>query len=244
MGLGKMLLRTMVGAPIRHSHSLIDTAVASASAAAAGAVVANIMGSRQQAREAAYAHQPAAQQSGTVNSTHVNTLLGKLALCYYLARIDGIISVDEKIELDKIAAGIMSDASIPASEKGKVSAIMNDQAISFITVTSYLDKAEPSALISFVNDIDNIARLGGVTVQEKKVIGMFKDYVARKTGYSFAREDDNVVSVDLTCPNCSGQMELDSTMLRANCPFCGSSKIIDAKQISNVMAGRNGNNNA
>lgn len=239
MGLGKMILRSMIGAPVRrHSNSIIHTAVASASAAAAGAVVANLMNSHQQ-QQAISSARPAAQNTSVVNATHVNTLLGKLALCYYMARIDGIISVDERLELDKIVSEIMTDASIPSSEKGKVDAIVNDQNISFATATAYLDKAEPSALISFVNDIDMVAKAtGGITVSEQKVIDMFKDYVERKTGHSFKQDELNqdVVSVNLTCPNCAGQMELDSTMLKACCPFCGSSKIIDANQISKVMA--------
>ena len=238
MGLGKMLLRTMVGRPVyRHSSSLLNTAVASASAAAAGAVVANLMQNKQS--QQTYQAMPAQQNTSVVNATHVNTLLGKLALCYYMARIDGNISVDERIELDKIASEIKSDPSIPASEKNKVDLIMNDPNISFVTATNYLDKAEPAALISFVNDIDMVAKApGGITVSEQKVIDMFKDYVSRKTGHSFKADDLNkdVVSVNLTCPNCAGQMELDQTMLKATCPFCGSSKIIDANQISKVMA--------
>ncbi len=240
MGLGKMLLRTMVGAPIRHSNSIVNTAVASASAAAATAVVANIMQNRQQQMYQARATAPS--QGGNFSSMHVNTLLGKLALCYYMARIDGSISVDEGLELDKIAGQIMSDSSIPASEKAKVEAISRDQNISFSTVTAFLDQAEPSALVSFVSDIENVAKTtGGVTTQEQRVIDMFKDYVTRKTGHSFKAEDmnKNAVQVDLTCPNCAGQMELDQTMLKAYCPFCGSAKIIDASQIRDVMNAMN-----
>ena len=164
-------------------------------------------------------------------------MLGKLALCCYIARVDGSISRDEQFEIDAVASEIMSDPRISEENKGKIRDIANCSNINFMMVQRFLDKADPSTLVSFVNDIDTIANAtGGVTPQEEKAIDLFKDYVSKKTGYSFPKkEEKKIATVDLTCSHCGATMELDSTGLKATCQYCGSSKIIDAFQISNIM---------
>lgn len=241
--LGKFLMKQMLGVPVRGMDSLIGTAVASASAAAGVTLVNNLMNKNapqpQYNTVSSRSSAPTASPKAVADAAYTNTMLGKLALCCYIARVDGSISPAEQIEIDSVASKIMSDPRIDDTNKNKVRDIANCTNINFMMVQRFLDKAEAAPLVSFVNDIDTIANAtGGVTPQEEKAVELFKEYVTRRTGCTFEKKEKKVTQVDLTCSHCGGTMELDSTYLKANCPYCGSSKIIDANQISSL---RNGN---
>ena len=168
-----------------------------------------------------------------------NTLMAKLAVCYYIAGIDGEVFADEKRELDGAYAMIMNDPAIPSNLKERVKEV-TDPNIPFVKVQQYLDKAESAALISFAYEIEELAKSGGLSPKEEDAVEMYKYYVTEKTGHKFIKLKEDVaeapVQVDLTCPSCGGQMELDRTMLKATCIYCGASKIVDANQIQEVVA--------
>ena len=243
MGFGSFLLRQMVGAPMRHSNSLIHTAVASAGAAAGAAVVANLMNNRQPETpkvpsRGSQVYDAQLAQRKAEEALYANTMLGKIAVCCYIAQADGVVSPEEKMEIDAVATSILADPRLSEENKKKVRDIVRCTNISFSQVEGILSKADSGPLISFVNDIERIARTnGGITALEQKAIRTFKEYVSKRTGYSFPDEvAPDLKSVDLTCTHCGGLMDVDSSMLKATCMYCGASKIIDATQISAVVA--------
>lgn len=55
-----------------------------------------------------------------------------------------------------------------------------------------------------------------------------------------AIHNNSEIFIDLTCPKCNAQMEIDSSGKRANCAYCGNSMLIKAthEEISNEEATR------
>ena len=208
----------------------------------AGPIIPQLVNQAVNLKASDIVNSQAPQNAGGVSAAtekRFNTLMAKLALCYYIAGIDGSVSADEKKDLDEAYAMIQNDSSIPSGLKEKVSGV-TDPGISFVKVQEYLDKAESSALISFAYEIEELAKKDGLTPKEEDAVEMYKYYVTEKTGHKFIKLKEDVeqmpVQVDLTCPACGGQMELDNTMLKATCIYCGTTKIVDANQIQEVVS--------
>lgn len=150
-----------------------------------------------------------------------------------------MISPEEQIEIDTITNEFMTTAKLDEATKSQMINIMHMSTISFPTVEKYLDRVDSSVLISFANDVDRIQNASeGVLPSEKKAVDVFKAYVKAKTGYTFpeVKAEPKVTEVNLICDCCNGTMDLDETYLKAVCPYCGAAKIIDASQISKVVA--------
>ena len=69
---------------------------------------------------------------------HINTTLGKLALCWYIANIDNDITPEERMELDRLAAEVRRDDKIPQRYKDAITKEIFAPQINFNTVTKYL----------------------------------------------------------------------------------------------------------
>ena len=238
MGIGRFIIRQMVGAPVRRHGGLVETAVASASAAAAGAFVANVMNNRQQAQQQAINY----NSSAPVNKyqqdqrAKMSNYLGKLACCYYIARADGMISREEQLELDRITTDFIADPMIADSYKADVQRISTTN-MSFNDIRPYLEKTDTSVLVYFMQDIDSVARANGnISDQEDKAIENIRRYIEVRTGQKLERNiRTGPNTVDLVCDHCGGAMDIDETFLHATCPFCGSQKIIDTTQINKLQ---------
>ncbi len=256
MRLGNRILRNMFRKPARHRRgslveNAVNVAVGVATVAAinklsqeAGPIIPQIINHAVDLKNAEASGGAKTQTASTTGMNlatekRLNTLLAKLALSYYIAGIDGTLSEGEKKELNEIVNLIESDSSIPAEYKTGVREV-SDPDISFVKVQQYLDKAESSALISFAYEIEDLAKVEGLTPKEEDAVEMYKYYVTEKTGHKFIKtKEDPVeipVEIDLTCPKCGGQMDLDRTMLKATCIYCGASKIVDANQIKDVVS--------
>lgn len=253
MGLGRWILRSMFHKPNKHrNRSTLDNAVGVAVGIAAvtavrklqqesggGPIIPEIINHAMDLK-AQDANKPQTESGATLaTEKRFNTLMAKLAVCYYIAGIDGDVSEDEKRDLSEAYNMIMNDASIPSTLKEKVREV-TDPNIPFVKVQQYLDKAESAALISFAYEIEELAKKGGLSPKEEDAVEMYKYYVTEKTGHKFIKLKEDIeqmpVEVDLTCPACGGQMELDRTMLKATCIYCGATKIVDANQIQEVVA--------
>lgn len=254
MRLGSRILRSMFHKPNkRRNKSTLDNVVGVAVGIAAvtavrklqqesggtGAIIPEIINHAMDLK-AQDAAKPKTDSGATLaTEKRFNTLMAKLAVCYYIAGIDGEVSADEKRELDGAYAMIMNDPAIPSNLKERVKEV-TDPNIPFVKVQQYLDKAESAALISFAYEIEELAKSGGLSPKEEDAVEMYKYYVTEKTGHKFIKLKEDIaeapVQVDLTCPSCGGQMELDRTMLKATCIYCGTVKIVDANQIQEVVA--------
>ncbi|MCR5528752.1 MAG: hypothetical protein K6F49_06005 [Saccharofermentans sp.] len=253
MGLGRWILRSMFHKPNRRrNNSTLDNVVGVALGVAAvtavrkmqqeaggGPIIPEIINHAMDLK-AQDANKPQTESGATLaTEKRFNTLMAKLAVCYYIAGIDGDVTEDEKRELAEAYNMIMNDTTIPSTLKEKVKEV-TDPGIAFVKVQQYLDKAESAALISFAYEIEELAKKGGLSPKEEDAVEMYKYYVTEKTGHKFIKLKEDLeqmpVQVDLTCPSCGGQMELDRTMLKATCIYCGTNKIIDANQIQEVVA--------
>lgn len=255
MRLANRILGSMFHKPSRHKkrsllENAVDVAVGVATYTAitklaqeAGPVIPQIVNQAVSLKAADVINpKPIGTQSSFNPATEkrFNTLMAKLALCYYIAGIDGNFTEAEKKELDDTIRMIENDATIPSELKSKVREVA-DPGIPFVKVQEYLDKAESSALISFAYEIEELAKIEGLDPKEEDAVEMYRYYVTEKTGHKFVALKKNIeeeipAEVDLTCSSCGGQMELDRTMLKATCIYCGSVKIVDANQIKDVVA--------
>ncbi len=255
MSLTGRILGSMFRKPARHRRrslleNAVDVAVGVATYTAiskiaqeAGPVIPQIVNQAVSLKAADIVNPSAPQNQSGINAAtekRFNTLMAKLALCYYIAGIDGNYSDAERKELEETVLMINNDPTFPAELKNRVNEVA-DPSIPFVKVQQYLDKAESSALISFAYEIEELAKVEGLDPKEEDAVEMYKYYVTEKTGHKFVALKKDIaeeipVEVDLTCPSCGGQMELDRTMLKATCIYCGSTKIVDANQIKEVVA--------
>lgn len=242
MGLGTFLFKSIAKSATRGVNhtvsSAITAAVVSGAATAASVAVSNYMNNKQQASR------PQVQSNSSATSRparnpYQDAMIGKVAVCYYVAKADGYISPAEQMEIDAIASELLSNSSFTPEAKHEFEKITHMQTISFSVVESYLSRVDSNTLVSFAKDVENIANASeGVLPAEAKAIDVFEKYVTAKTGYTFEKkkEEKKVTEVNLTCECCNGTMELDETYLKAVCPYCGAAKIIDASQISSVVS--------
>ena len=166
----------------------------------------------------------------------VNAVIAELALCYYIAGIDGTVTQDEYNELHKIRDTFNSMKDVKQEERLLMGKVCNPN-ISFVELCTYFDKLESSSLISYALEIEKVAETGdGITAREADAIQMYKDYVTNRTGYVFAKTvQKEAKEIELVCPKCGGELELDTRLLGATCRFCGYSKILDANRIDEAL---------
>ena len=166
----------------------------------------------------------------------VNTVIAELALCYYIAGVDGTVTQDEYNELHKIRDTFNSMKDIKPDERLLMGKVCNPN-ISFVELCTYFDKLESSSLISYALEMEKVAEKGdGISPREADAIQMYKDYVTTRTGYVFAKTvQKDAKEIELVCPKCGGELELDTRLLGATCRFCGYSKILDANRIDEAL---------
>lgn len=154
---------------------------------------------------------------------YINTTLGKLALCWYIANIDNDVTPEERVELNRLADEVRRDDKIPQRYKNSITDIFAP-GIKFNTVTNYLDHADPVVLIDLVSEADRIAAINGVSDREKYAVGAFKHFVEQKTGHKF--DADKVRHIDLICSSCGAVMTVNEKTSKAVCDYCGTVKVI------------------
>ena len=163
------------------------------------------------------------QKAQNVDMDYVYCKLGELALCWYMAGIDGGISPAERAELEPILNAVQNNEKIPQVYKDAVTKEILAPTLNFNTVTKYLDHADPVELIELSDDVEQIARIDGVTEREQYALDAFRHYVEQRTGHKF---DDGIKSQSLMCPNCGAAMTMSQDNATAICEYCGYKMIV------------------
>lgn len=170
------------------------------------------------------------QITGTTHSTsasqsnkYLDGVVGKLAACYYVARIDNSISGEEQAELDMSVSSILAIDNLPVEYKNAINNIRSSTDNSFASIVPYLDKVDANVLISYLIDMQKIARMNGTSPTEASAINVYKNYVTQRSGYTFP--DEQSEKIDLSCEGCGATMEIDKNYEKLICPYCGRVKI-------------------
>ncbi len=108
----------------------------------------------------------------------VNPILAKIAFAYYIAKIDGKISKQEKVLLDDILKATLSNPELPSDIRKEIKIIISSKEITFNNVSNYLDKVSPAALKAILLDIYEIADASdGISEAEADGIAAFENYM-------------------------------------------------------------------
>lgn len=243
MGIGRLLFKSLTKSARRNANRSVNSAITAAlvtGVATATSVVVQNMIDENKARQANTNRQHNNPNTTSApRDTYTDSMLGKIILCYYVAKVDGSIAPEEQVEIDSAVKEFFSNSKVSPAAKNELNKVLHMENLSFAIVEHYLNRVEPSILISFARDVDAIVNASdGVMPAEAKAIDMFKTYVTSKTGYTFEKKTPEPVQkeVSLICECCGGQMNVDETYLKATCPFCGAAKIIDSSQIAKVIA--------
>ena len=124
-----------------------------------------------------------------------NITLAHIAVAYYMARIDGSISKDEKRLLDAEVKRLIQEGSFNDSFIIEVKKIKADKKMDFIKVREYLDKIDVEAVEKLLDVAYSIADVNGeITVSETKALNLLGNYVLEKEN---AIDDDAVSREDV-----------------------------------------------
>ncbi len=107
-----------------------------------------------------------------------NFYLATASLSYYVARCDGSISEEEKLEIDYDLDAIRKNCDMPDWVKNKIKEIEKKEDISWNEVKMYLDKVGIDTLIKLEKDVDEIIEASdGVLAEEELVRMEFNNYL-------------------------------------------------------------------
>ena len=238
MNIAKHIIRNMTR-QINHSatchcrHNSPITELAKAATFATGVIVANeviknhynpngIKGAVDDIISEFLGTPKKAAESSSSGSKYIDGIIGKLAACYYIARIDNSISAEEQAELDMTISNILAIEKLPKNYVDDLNRIKNSTDNSFSSIEPYLNRVDSNVLISYLIDMQKIARCNGVSPSEENAINVYKNYVSRRSGYTFS--DIQSEKIDLTCEGCGATMEIDKNYDKAICPYCGRVK--------------------
>ena len=101
------------------------------------AIIDNLLGSRTQAVPAGN-YVPQSVPSQNSGSTVANIALARIALCYYIAKADGVISPEEQMDLDYMCSSLMNNPNASASFRSELTKITSDRSQNFMNVEKYL----------------------------------------------------------------------------------------------------------
>lgn len=159
--------------------------------------------------------------------------LARIALCYYVAKADGV-SADEQAILDEMCKKLIDDPNTNPDYRYELRMILADKGKSFSNVRRYLNRIDPKELSQFKADVIRIAETtNGITENEKKALSVFYEYIASQNR-STVDDDGNEKAartriVSLKCQSCGASLELGENQTLAYCPYCGSNHLIDMK---------------
>lgn len=149
--------------------------------------------------------------------------LAKIAICYYIAKADGVLSREEQIALDGVVGAILNSPSLPRYYRDEIKKISEDKTNSFLFTEQYLNKVNPEVLISFLDTAKAIATADNqLSSYEQQALSVFEEYLSGKTGCSY---ESNKSAVDTKCECCGGTMKPDYSTMKLNCPYCGNARL-------------------
>ncbi len=158
-----------------------------------------------------------------------NTMRAGIVMCWYIAGIDGNISQDEARAVTARIRNIKETGDIPEKYRDAISELETYRPMTFDELKVYMDRADKNALVSLALRAEHIAKMDGMTAQEKSAVDGIKLYVESKTGYHFKDLHTMPLSVSMICPTCGGKLIPDESLRKATCDYCGFTKLVEMK---------------
>lgn len=206
MGLGKIILGAGIGllgvaaAPFTGGGSLFAGATLASSlgiasgiaGAATGAVIGAAAGAvEEDAKEDAVKSAKATGFEDGVKEgknltveeikKYADFYLATAALSFFVARCDGEISHEERLEIDHDLDAIYKNADIPDAIKKELYDISQNDSISFDDVKPYLDNVSVETLAKLQDDVKEIAVASdGINEAERTAMQLFDDYLKQR----------------------------------------------------------------
>ena len=196
---------------------------------AGSALIDNLLGGSQPAPAGNYIPQSVPNQ--TTGTTVANIALARIALCYYIAKADGVISPEEQMDLDYMCSSLMNNPNASASFRNELQQIVTDRTSNFMTVEKYLNRLDANTLSTLQADAQRIAELtDGVTENERKAMSVFQNYVYGKQGFPGGNMNGQFAGaariVSLKCSGCGADLQINTSHTETFCPYCGTRQII------------------
>ena len=168
---------------------------------------------------------------GAQGTTIANVALARIALCYYIAKADGVISPEEQMDLDYMCSSLMNNPNASASFRTELQKITSDRSSNFMNVEKYLDKLDVNTLSTLQADMQRVAELtDGVTENERKAMAVFQNYLYGKQGFPGSNMNEQFAGkarvINLKCTGCGAELEINGSRTETYCPYCGSKQII------------------
>lgn len=161
--------------------------------------------------------------NGQGRNSAADAALAKIAICYYIAKSDGVLSREEQMALDGVVGAILNTPSLPQYYRNEIKKISEDKTNSFLFTEQYLNNVNSDVLISFLDTAKAIATADNqLSTYEQQALSVFEKYLSGKTGRSFESEKS---AVDTKCECCGGIMKADYSTMKLNCPYCGNVKL-------------------
>ena len=115
-----------------------------------------------------------------MNKHFVDFILATTALSYYVARCDGKISEEEKLEIAMDLDAILKNQSIPDAVFNEMDKLSKMQ-LTFATVQTYLDRVPLATVEKLQQDVEELIRADGkITREEEFARDKFKNYLASR----------------------------------------------------------------
>lgn len=106
--------------------------------------------------------------------------LVRIALCYYIAKLDGV-SDDEQEILDGMIEGLLDDPRGGSEFRAELRMILADKGTKFENVKRYLNRIDTTTLEEFKNDAIQIAETtGGITENEQQAIDLYQKFIEER----------------------------------------------------------------
>lgn len=183
---------------VKHTRGIIIVVTTSASAALVTRVITKKEDHKILLREKASSYKAGIRKGRVLNKRVsqimlTNHALAHIAVAYYMARIDGNISKDEKRLLDAEVKSLIQGGSFNDSFIIEVEKIKADKKIDFVKVREYLDKIDVEAIEKLLDVAYSIADANGeVTASETKALNLLGHYVLERENAI----DDDIFSVE------------------------------------------------
>jgi len=156
--------------------------------------------------------------------------LARIALCYYVAKADGVSSEEQGV-IDEMCRALLENPNTSQDYRVELRMILADRGTSFANVKRYLNRVPSEELESFKADMIRIAETSdGISENERKALNLFQDYInGTKT------PEENTVSAQrsklprfltLKCEDCGASAEIDTYKDSMICPYCGSDHVV------------------
>ena len=103
--------------------------------------------------------------------------------------------------------------------------------MNLITLEKYISDINPSSIAAFLSLADEIAEIdGNTTDSEKESIYKLRKYLTDRTGNDYLGNYLHLnTNVDLVCPCCTSPMKVIPYDNKAQCPYCGFFKYLQAR---------------